>query len=59
MAPPPAAATILPPAQRHRGYWAGVGRRLLRDRVAMACAAVLLAILLAALLAPWLGLADP
>ena len=59
MAPPPAAATIWPPAQRHRGYWAGVGRRLLRDRVAMACAAVLLAILLAALLAPWLGLADP
>jgi peptide/nickel transport system permease protein len=42
-----------------RGYWAGVGRRLLRDRVAMTCAALLLLLVLAALLAPWLGLADP
>jgi peptide/nickel transport system permease protein len=46
-------------ATAHRGYWAGVGRRLSRDRVAMVCAAILLALVLAALAAPWLGLADP
>jgi peptide/nickel transport system permease protein len=42
-----------------RGYWATVGRRLIRDPVSVACAAVLLLIALAALLAPYLGLADP
>jgi peptide/nickel transport system permease protein len=42
-----------------RGYWATVLRRLLRDKVAMTCLAILLLILLAALLAPYLGLADP
>jgi peptide/nickel transport system permease protein len=41
------------------GYWATVGRRLLRDKISMLCAAILLLILLAALFAPWLGLADP
>jgi len=48
-----------PPATPVRGYWAGVGRRLLRDRVAMGCALVLLLIVLAAIFAPYLGLADP
>lgn len=48
-----------PPATPVRGYWAGVGRRLLRDKVAMGCAAVLLLIVLAAIFAPYLGLADP
>ena len=49
-------------ATAHRGYWAGVGRRLSRDRVAMVCAAILLALVLAALAATgtvgwwgWLG----
>jgi peptide/nickel transport system permease protein len=42
-----------------RGYWAGVGRRLATDPMAMAAGAVIIAIALAALLAPWLGLADP
>jgi peptide/nickel transport system permease protein len=42
-----------------RGYWANVGRRLMRDKVAMVCAAILLLIALAAIFAPWLGLADP
>jgi peptide/nickel transport system permease protein len=42
-----------------RGYWAGVARRLLRDPVAVAAGAVVIAIVLAAALAPWLGLADP
>jgi peptide/nickel transport system permease protein len=42
-----------------RGYWANVLRRLARDPVSAGCALVLVAIALAALLAPWLGLADP
>ena len=46
-------------AQKPQGYWAGVGARLLRDPVAMICAAVLLALILSAVFAPWLGLADP
>jgi peptide/nickel transport system permease protein len=41
------------------GYWRTVGGRLLRDPLSMICALVLLAILLSALLAPWLGLSDP
>ena len=42
-----------------RGYWGTVGRRLTRDPVSVGCAAVLILIALAALLAPYLGLADP
>jgi peptide/nickel transport system permease protein len=45
--------------ERARGYWATVGRRLLRDPVSVGCALVILAIALAALFAPYLGLADP
>jgi len=47
------------PATKARGYWATVGRRISRDKVAMACAFVLALIFLSALFAPWLGLADP
>jgi peptide/nickel transport system permease protein len=47
------------PAGPSRGYWATVGRRLLRDKVSIACALILLLILLSALLAPYLHLADP
>ena len=42
-----------------RGYWGNVFRRLARDKVSMACALILALIFLSALLAPWLGLADP
>jgi len=31
------------PVNKARGYWATVGRRIRRDRVSMACAAILLA----------------
>src|SRR6202142_638838 len=48
-----------PPATKARGYWAAVGRRILRDKVSMICAVILIAIFLSAILAPWLGLADP
>jgi peptide/nickel transport system permease protein len=47
------------PPTKARGYWSTVGRRIVRDKVSMACALVLIAIFLSALLAPWLGLADP
>jgi peptide/nickel transport system permease protein len=53
------AALQAAPAMKARGYWATVFRRLSRDRVSMACALILLLIFAAALLAPWLGLADP
>jgi peptide/nickel transport system permease protein len=41
------------------GYWRGVGRRLRRDKVALACALVLLAIVLAAIFAPLVAPVDP
>jgi peptide/nickel transport system permease protein len=56
-----AETTALPaaPVAKARGYWATVGRRLRRDKVSMVCVAILLLIFVSALLAPWLGLADP
>src|ERR1700675_3393894 len=47
------------PASKARGYWATVGRRIVRDKVSMVCAFILAAIFLSAVCAPWLGLADP
>src|ERR1700688_169487 len=47
------------PASKARGYWATVGRRIVRDKVSMICAFILVAIFLSAICAPWLGLADP
>jgi peptide/nickel transport system permease protein len=44
---------------RSAGYWQNVGKRLARDKTAMAAAAVLLTILLAALLAPLVAPMDP
>lgn len=52
-------AVIPAVAAKSSGYWATVGRRLLRDKLSMFCAAILLLILFGALFAPWLGLADP
>ncbi|WP_423198313.1 MULTISPECIES: ABC transporter permease [unclassified Cupriavidus] len=45
--------------QRSPGYWATVGRRLLRNRLAMLAALILLALVLMALFAPHLMPADP
>jgi peptide/nickel transport system permease protein len=53
------AALQASPVTNARGYWATVGRRIVRDRISMVCVAILLAIFLAAVLAPWLHLADP
>jgi len=46
------------PAPR-RGYWSGVAKKLLRDPVALVSGLVLLAVLCAAVFAPWLAPADP
>src|SRR5258706_1441743 len=53
------AALQAAPASKARGYWATVGRRIVRDKVSMVCAFILAVIFLSALCAPWLGLADP
>lgn len=53
------AATLGAAPARSHGYWAGVWRRLRRDPVALVCAGILLALVLGAIFAPWLGLADP
>jgi peptide/nickel transport system permease protein len=42
-----------------RGYWQSVSRRLRRDPVTLICAGILILLVLSALTAPWLGLADP
>jgi peptide/nickel transport system permease protein len=47
------------PPSRVQGYWGGVLRRLRRDPVSIVCALIILLIVLAAVFAPWLGLADP
>ena len=47
------------PAQRSRGYWSSVLQRFLRDRVAMAAAAVVILLVLIALLSPWIAPSDP
>ena len=52
-------AAIFVPVQASRGYWGSVGHRLLRDKVAMTAAVVILLIILAAILAPWITPADP
>jgi peptide/nickel transport system permease protein len=52
---PPAAA----PITRSRGYWGNVGRKLVRDPVAMCAAVVVLTIIVVAVASPWLTPADP
>ncbi|MBV8534945.1 MAG: ABC transporter permease [Alphaproteobacteria bacterium] len=52
----PARAPVLPAS---RGYWASVLQRLRRDKLAVACAVILLLIVLAAIFAPFLAPADP
>jgi peptide/nickel transport system permease protein len=41
------------------GYWSGAARRLAKDRLSMTCLVLLLLIIGATLLAPWLTSADP
>jgi peptide/nickel transport system permease protein len=53
------AQTQTAPATASRGYWAGVGRRLVRNKVAMVCLAILVLIVLAAIFAPYIAPHDP
>src|SRR6478752_10044668 len=53
------AAVALPAVQRSPGYWSGVLRRLSRDPVAMVALAIIIAIVLMAIFAPWIAPADP
>jgi peptide/nickel transport system permease protein len=46
-------------AARSQGYWAGVWKRLRRDPVTIACASILLLMLLAIIFAPLLAPYDP
>ena len=48
-----------PTVEKTRGYWRTVGRRLARDKLSMTCLGVLALIVLSAVFAPFLGLADP
>jgi peptide/nickel transport system permease protein len=59
MAVTAADAIQLAAVEKTRGHWSNVARRLSRDPVSMICAAILIIIALAAILAPYLGLADP
>ena len=47
------------PLPKTAGYWSGVGRRLLRDPVAIFAGLVILALILMAIFAPYLAPADP
>lgn len=61
MADSPAVVALAPPpeALSSPGYWSNVVRRLRRDPVAMAAGAIILALIIMALLAPWITPADP
>jgi peptide/nickel transport system permease protein len=52
-------ASAAPVAVKSRGYWTTVAGRLRYDYVTLACAAILLTILLAAIFAPYVVPADP
>lgn len=47
------------PVARSPGYWSNVLRRLRRDPVALAAGALILALIVMAILAPWITPADP
>ena len=53
-------AVVLPAApERSKGYWSGVFRRVRRDPVTLVCGGILLLMLAAILLAPWIAPHDP
>lgn len=54
-----AAAPAVAPVARSPGYWSNVLRRLRRDPLALAAGAVILALIVMAILAPWISPADP
>lgn len=50
---------VIAPIQTSEGYWRGVLRRLSRDPVAMIAFAIILALILIAVFAPYIAPADP
>ncbi|MFF7055559.1 ABC transporter permease [Achromobacter spanius] len=54
-----AATAAVAPVARSPGYWSNVLRRLRRDPVALAAGGVILALIIIAILAPWITPADP
>jgi peptide/nickel transport system permease protein len=52
-------AAIIPQAKAGKGYWASVGSRLIKDKVAMVALTIILLIVLAAIFAPYIAPADP
>jgi peptide/nickel transport system permease protein len=50
---------ITAPPQRSPGYWANVGRRFMRDPVAIGALILVLALIIMALLSPYITPADP
>jgi peptide/nickel transport system permease protein len=53
------ATAVVAPVARSPGYWSNVLRRLRRDPVALAAGGVILALIIIAILAPWITPADP
>jgi peptide/nickel transport system permease protein len=52
--------TMAPPSStRSKGFWAGVAKRVSRDPVTLICGGILLLMLAAILLAPWIAPFDP
>ncbi|MGE8565965.1 MAG: ABC transporter permease [Achromobacter sp.] len=54
-----AATAVVAPVARSPDYWSNVLRRLRRDPVALAAGGVILALIIIAILAPWITPADP
>ena len=52
-------AIEVPPAAVSRGYWATVLSRVLRDKVTVFCALVLILLVAIAIFAPWIAPKDP
>lgn len=52
-------AAIVAPPKASKSYWASVGARLIKDKVAMAALTIIVLIVLAAILAPYIAPADP
>ena len=46
-------------ADKPQGYWRGVGRRFLKDKVAVGAACVAVGMILMAIFAPWIAPQDP
>ena len=58
-ATPDSAGAIVSDPVKSQGYWRGVGKRVMRDKVTLVCGAILLVMLFLILFAPWIAPYDP